>query len=257
MDLGHLAYPRPVATNRVVVLFTRGPGDEARAKGLPMEAGSRLFAGFMRTWRRRAREIGAELLAVVPASSTRSIARLLPNVRVAPQSGRDFGNQLECAFQSAFDGGAATVAAVAGDSPAPACETLENVFRHLEDSSRAMAITRAEDGGVNLLGFAASAPRNLTSVGWFGAGVSDDLTRLAEQCSLPLLVQASSFDIDNLGDVVELHRRSLSQAEWLPFRSLLAATLAQSYGPAPDSAATPETPAFPRDAVRGPPASSP
>lgn len=236
-----------------MVLFTRGPGEEARAKGLPREAGFRLFAGFIRTWRRRARAIGAEILAVAPQSSVRSVARLLPNVRVAAQSGGDFGDQLEAAFRLAFECGAATVAAAPGDAPALASEDLESVFRCLESSSRAMAIARAEDGGVNLLGFAAAAPRSLARVGWFGPGVSADLMRHAERFSLPLLVQGCSFDVDDLSDVAELHRRSLSRPEWLPFRSLLAAVLALPCDPLPNSRTVPETPAFPRDSVRGPP----
>jgi|GEM_PF-6483912 len=116
-----------------------------------------------------------------------------------------------------------------------------------------MSITRADDGGVNLLGFAAAAPRNLASVEWFGATVSADLTKHAERSSLPLLVQSSSYDIDDLGDVLELHRCSLSLLEWLPFRSLLAAVLAQQFDPTHTRAALPHTPAFPRDLVRGPP----
>jgi len=185
----------------------------------------RLFAEFIRGWQERARSVGAELLAVTPDRLAGILRRLLPRARVVLQQGEFFGERLEAAFQAAFAGEAASVVAVPGDAPPPNAEAIVNLFRHLEKYDDAMAIAPSEDGGVNLLGFARSAQRDLGSVAWFGPSVCSDLLSHSERFNLPLLVAAALFDIDQVEDVWKLYRRSLLDATWLSIRHLLAAVL--------------------------------
>lgn len=222
---------RAISSDRVILLFTRAPSEEAKAKGLPSGSGSRLFAAFIGRWRERASEAGAELIAVTPAASASSLRALLPDTRILLQSGASFGEQLESAFQAAFASAAKAVVTVPGDCPPLAVESLERAFRHLESDGRAMAMMPSEDGGVNLLGFSPSARRDLPGVCWFGPGVCVALRGQAACFGLPLLEAGSSADVDHIADVRAIYLRSLADPAWRPFRELLASLLLRAAYP--------------------------
>lgn len=209
---------------RTVLLFTRSPREEAKAKRLP-GSGARLFEELVRGWRERANEVGAELLAVTPEESAAGMEKLLPGAGLLLQQGNSFAEHLEAAFGAAFARGASAVAIVPGDCPPPEAEALEELFRGLEADGRAMAIAPAADGGVNLIGFAPDAERRLEDIAWFGPNVCRDLRFHAERLGLPLFMGALSFDVDDEADVRALYRRSAFDARWRRFRALLAEIL--------------------------------
>ena len=95
--------------SRTILLFTRAPEEEARAKRLPTVEGARLFTGLLKGWAQRALGAGAELLVVTPQRSATELSRLLPNARIEIQSQGSFAERVESAFAAAFRGGAGTV----------------------------------------------------------------------------------------------------------------------------------------------------
>lgn len=238
---------------RTVLLFTRGPRREAKAKRLP-GAGAKLFEQFVRAWRACASEVGAELVAVTPEESAGALEHLIPGVSLLPQEGDDFAGHVEAAFEAAFAHEASAAVIVPGDAPPPEATELRALFERLEADERAMAIAPAADGGVNLIGFAPRAERLPADIAWFSSNVCEQLRLHAERLRLPLYVGALCFDVDDMADVRALYLRSAFDSLWRRFRALLAATLngRTAYGALGITASSEPLVAAPRD--RGPPA---
>ena len=209
------------AIKRTILLFTRAPEAEARAKQLPVDAGSRLFEALLGGWRERAEQTHAELLVVAPAQSLAVMRRLLPSARIAAQEGASFGERLEAAFSFAFGHGADSVLMAGGDCPPLVLAEVEAAFAHLAGNRPALALAPAEDGGVNLIGFNASADRNLSHIHWLSSDVDRQLRETALASGLSLWLSASSPDLDRARDVAALYRRSRVASLWGSFRSFL------------------------------------
>lgn len=214
------------AARRAILLFTRAPEAEARAKGLPVEAGSRLFEAFLGGWRERAAQTGADLLVVAPSESVRTLRRLFPDACVAAQQGPSFGARVEAAFSFAFARGAGAVLMAGCDSPPLEAPEVEAAFAHLDSSAGAMALAPAEDGGVNAIGLNAAADRRIAHIRWLGADVDRQLRAFARRDGLALWLSSSSPDLDRVRDLAGLYRLSRFAARWRVFRALLRRLLA-------------------------------
>ena len=188
-------------SGRTVLLFTRAPEVEARAKRLPLAEGACLFAGFLRGWQDRARGAGADLLVVTPASSQAALARLLPQASIAAQAGESFAARIEAAFALAFERGASTVLMVGGDGPPLEPSDIHAAFAHLESHNRAFALTPSDDGGVNAIGFNAQAERPLSGIAWQSSDVFRQLTSEGLRCGLALFLTSSGYDLDGAANV--------------------------------------------------------
>jgi len=210
---------------RTILLFTRAPEAEARAKGLPVEDGARLFAAFLQGWRKLSAGAGAELRVVAPAASVRPLERLLPGVPVTQQRGPSFAARLESAFSDAFRQGAGAVLMVGGDGPPLELNAVRQAFSHLEAQDQALALVPAEDGGVSAIGFNRRAKRPLAGLRWLSSDVCRQLEAAAADCGLALLVTSIAQDLDRPRDVAALYRRSLADPSWRPFRRLLRCLL--------------------------------
>ena len=212
-------------TKRTILLFTRAPEAEARAKRLPVEAGSRLFEAFLVGWRERAEQANAQLLVAAPPQSRGTLRRLFPGTCVVSQEGPSFGARVENAFSLAFGRGADSVLMVGGDSPPLDRAEVEAAFAHLESQERSLALAPAPDGGVNLIGFSAKAERQLSHIAWLSADVDRQLRDTALGLGLALWVSPSSPDLDRARDLAELYRLSRFESRWRIFRSLLRQAL--------------------------------
>ena len=210
---------------RTILLFTRAPQAEARAKQLPLAEGALLFTGFLRSWQQRADETGSELLVVAPTSSTAALTRLLPNARIATQSGHSFAARVESAFALAFDRGTNAVLMVGGDGPPLSASDVQLAFAHLESHAGAVVLTPASDGGVNAIGFNAQAERSLAGIAWQSSDVCEQLKAEARRSDLALLLTSESHDLDSPGNVAPLYRFSRSESGWRVFRWLLQSLL--------------------------------
>jgi glycosyltransferase A (GT-A) superfamily protein (DUF2064 family) len=214
-----------MANGRTILLFTRAPEAEARAKHLPLADGSRLFAGFLRAWRHRADEAGAELLVVTPASSTATLARLLPDASLATQAGDSFAARIESAFALAFGRGTKAVLMVGGDGPPLPAADILHAFAHLESEAGAAVLTPSSDGGVNAIGFNARAERRLAGIAWQSSDVCGQLMEQAREAGLALFITPTGHDLDCAGNVALLYRLSRAEPHWRAFRWLLQALL--------------------------------
>lgn len=212
--------------SRTILLFTRAPEVEARAKQLPTAEGARLFAGFLKGWTERAQTSGAELVVVTPQQSLNGISRLLPDTRIVIQSQGSFAERVESAFSFVFREGAGAVLMVGGDSPPLDASDLEQAFRHLESNPKALVLTPADDGGVNSIGFSACAERPLAQIAWRSSDVFRQLCAEAHRLGLALFLTSAGCDLDHardIGPLYQLSRRTPSL--WRPFRWLLLSAL--------------------------------
>ncbi|MEX2264024.1 MAG: DUF2064 domain-containing protein [Bryobacteraceae bacterium] len=206
---------------RTILLFTRAPEAEARAKRLPIAEGTRLFVGFLKCWRQRAAEAGAELLVVTPVSSENSLARLLPDACIATQAEGSFAERVESAFASAFCRGAKAVLMVGGDGPPLEIADIRDAFAHLESRDPALVLAPGSDGGVNAIGFNARAKRPLAAIAWQSSDVCRQLQLEAVRFNLALLLTSPGHDLDCAGNIAALYRLSRGESGWSAFRWLL------------------------------------
>ena len=211
--------------SRTILLFTRAPEEEARAKRLPTVEGARLFTGLLKGWTQRALGAGAELLVVTPQASATELSRLLPNARIEIQSQGSFAERVESAFAAAFRGGAGTVLMAGGDTAPLDPAEIEKAFQHLESQAEALVLTPASDGGVNAIGFSAGARRSLANIAWQSSDVCRQLCQEGRRYGLALLLTTPGHDLDCAADIRSLYRLSRSLSCWKAFRWLLLAVL--------------------------------
>jgi glycosyltransferase A (GT-A) superfamily protein (DUF2064 family) len=241
-----------MASVRRILLFTREPRAEARAKRLPVKRGSRLFAGFLESWAAAARRLSAELLIVAPPRSVAALSRAVTGsgVTVECQRGQDFGERLDDAVRRALARDGSPVLVAGGDSPAPPLPVLDRAFDELERSGAALVLEPSPDGGVNLIGLSSRSIVPLASVPWNTPHVRSSRAAAASERGLAVHLLPEKHDIDHAGDVARAGEEARrSSAAWAPFRKLLAAALAPAapraaWAPPPVTAAVPaRTPA--------------
>lgn len=190
-----------IETMRTLVLFTRSPEAEARAKGLPRKAGARLFRALLASWSRTARAAGVRLALVAPAGQVAELAALCPGAAVETQRGETFAERLEDAVERAFARGASPVVIAGGDAAAPHPIALARVFDQLAAGDR-LVLGPSPDGGVNLIGLSRPAPALLAGVPWASAGVDLALRARAAALGLSLSLLPASIDVDRHADLV-------------------------------------------------------
>ncbi len=158
------AYDRLVM-RRVVVLFAREPGREARSKSLAAPGARGLFALFAEGWRRAAGECGARLILATPAEDRLAWRRCLrgaPDLPWMRQRGAFFGERLENAAREAASLGGRAV--LVGGDVRPSSVVLAEAFAALEAGADAV-LTPAPDGGFSLVGLPAEDVSLLARVG--------------------------------------------------------------------------------------------
>jgi glycosyltransferase A (GT-A) superfamily protein (DUF2064 family) len=137
---------------RILVLFAREPGREARAKGFPSREGADLFAEFAAGWLDAARRADAQLAIATPPEDRAAWRRRFSAFEEPLwliQRGRSFGERLERTARVAATLGANAV--LVGGDVVPSPETLEAAFRALERGASAV-LAPTPDGGVSLVG---------------------------------------------------------------------------------------------------------
>ena len=165
----------PVA-DRLLVVFARAPGREARDKGLPIERGSEFFTAVADEWRRAARRVGSAVAISAPPEDLRAWRRALagsPEVRWIEQRGASFGVRLEDTARRAASLARNTV--VTGGDVIPSVALLEAAFGALASGAGAV-IAPSHDGGVSMLSVPED-PDLLRSIGTRRRDVFRDLRR--------------------------------------------------------------------------------
>jgi uncharacterized protein len=138
-------------SDRLLVVFARAPGSEARDKGLPGEPASGFFAAILREWREAARLAGARVAISAPPEDLPAWRRALPDadgVSWIAQRGGSFGTRLEDTSRRAHR--LARHVVVTGGDVIPAAPALCAAFDALVSGADAV-IAPAPDGGVSIL----------------------------------------------------------------------------------------------------------
>jgi hypothetical protein len=224
-------------SRRCVLLFSRAPRAEARAKRVAAE---RLFDLARRRVAAAAASLdGVDLLMVTPVIPGTCGARRLA------QRGQGFGERLSNAFADARDLGYREIVVVPGDVPGLSASHLAAAFAALE--AQPTVLGPSPDGGVYLIGARGPVDRLFAGVRWCTGSVLADLRAHARAAALlPPLA-----DLDRAADLARLERDPALDA---PVRQLVReirrpALPRPSAGPPIRSRLS-----SPPDAQRGPPA---
>lgn len=225
-------------SRRCVLVFTRAPRNEARAKGL---ASSEPFFE-----RLRARTLSAASslpgAALVVAGDPGPFP-LPPGSRVLSQRGRTFGERLENAFADARALGFREIVVVGTDSPGLGVRELARAFDALRRHHAVLG--PAADGGVYLIGLRADAGI-LSGVRWRTGNV---LAQLLARRPDAAVLEGCLADLDGRAGLRALTAdRALDVDLAVLLRPRPPAALAPAPGPARPVFAGPSP-------LRGPPAS--
>jgi glycosyltransferase A (GT-A) superfamily protein (DUF2064 family) len=198
---------------RVLVLFARQPGCQARDKGLPAASGERLFAAFARGWADAATRCGARLIVATPDGDRSGWRRALPGTRfdLIEQRGSSLGSRLRFAARYAASGGGCVV--LVGGDVAPSAPSLAAAFELREGSADAV-LAPARDGGVSLVSL---REEDLDLLGGFvprDAALFRSLCRSLELRSRRVAIVEAAADVDGRRELRRLLRTaSLANAE--------------------------------------------
>lgn len=181
-------------SRRCVLLFSRAPRAEARAKRL--REAEPLFALAHRRVARAVRSLGGtDLLVVGPPGPGQP-----PGARRLDQRGASFGERLANAFAAARRLGYREVVAVPGDVPGLTAAHLRAAFAAL--GFHPVVLGPSPDGGVYLLGTREGADRLFEGVRWCTRFVLADLLgRAVRPAVLPALADVDgAADLDRLAE---------------------------------------------------------
>jgi glycosyltransferase A (GT-A) superfamily protein (DUF2064 family) len=212
---------------RGLLLFTRSPEEEALAKGLPLQSGSRLFGCLLDSWRDAALDTGAELLIAAPPSSVRSLAGRLArwSASIDSQRGASPSDRFRDAIRRAFEQGLEILLVAGGDSPPPARGLLELSFGLLETGEADVVLEPSTDGGANLIGLSGDCPAVLGPACWGSPKFAEDVSRAAAIRGDRLFRLPPVSDLDRIADVARALSKSFFDPVWRNLRPLLAAVL--------------------------------
>lgn len=210
-----------------LLLFTRSPEAEARAKGISPVAGARLFSRILASWRDAARAAGVRLVVATPASCRRKM-ELSPiggDALLLTQPPGGFGRRLESSAARTISLGFRKIVVVGGDSPAVAGEDLIGVFERLEARSGVCVLGPSMDGGVSLVGLTRAS---LPLLGAMTLRCGDQFRRSLEFLSrggFETHVLPARGEIDSPGDLARALEQGRDDSAWTPYRFLLAEAL--------------------------------
>jgi glycosyltransferase A (GT-A) superfamily protein (DUF2064 family) len=191
---------------RAVLLFTRSPESEAKAKPLSSRLSKadrvRLYTAFIRRVSQEAARLELPILIATdePDYNFRQFSERITTVFM--QQGNSFGDKLDAALSDAFSLGYDDLVIIGNDSPALDARDLAFAFSTLQHSPA--VIGTATDGGVSLLGFTqrgfAASRSALQTCRWETGFVTADLTALLAPLGLSRF--ASTPDIDTASDLI-------------------------------------------------------
>lgn len=229
------------SSRRALLVFTRSPEAEARAKGFALEQTAGLFAAFLASWKRAAEGAGASLLISTPPRCAKPIQAngLYEDVRFLVQSPARFGRRLASAVEGAFQLGFSSVSVVAGDTPAIPSAELDGVFEALERRDAPFVVGPACDGGVYLIGLPRADIGFLARVSLRNPRTCDEIVSSLEQGGKKVSLLASRDEVDSLADLQRLFRSSAANEIWGKYRFLLSLALEPAPSAAPESAPIP------------------
>jgi glycosyltransferase A (GT-A) superfamily protein (DUF2064 family) len=230
-----------LVADRLLVVFARAPGREARDKGLPLERGSGFFTAVADGWRRAARRVGAAVAISAPPEDLRAWRRALAgsrDVRWIEQRGASFGARLEDTARRAAS--LARHAVVTGGDVIPSVAVLEAAFAALASGAGAV-LAPSHDGGVSMLSLPED-PDLLRSIGTRRRDVFRDLRRRLTERGREIAIIDRVADVDGLRslrgapvtgtlrEMASLLRREAAARPFVSFESGRSANVSPAIG---------------------------
>jgi uncharacterized protein len=194
------------------------------ATGLPAEAVVDLYRSMLEDTLDLAGSVSTDIVAIVcPTSDVDDLSSWLPAIEIVGQQGEGLAAGLASALRIFINRGYRRVVALDGDSPQLLPETLDRAFQLLDAADVVMGPTI--DGGYYLVG-SKSARAELFDAQGMGTGSAlDSLTASAHGLGLQVALTETSYDVDEIEDLVRLARelrlfprRALRTAAWLAHR---------------------------------------
>jgi rSAM/selenodomain-associated transferase 1 len=206
-----------VAVGDVLLVFVKEPrAGQAKTRLIPdlgAEAAAQLYRALADEEIRATRPRGEEyerLFFFTPPAAQGAIASWLPGAELRHQHGRDLGDRMSHAFETAFAEGARRVAIVGTDVPWVSREIVLEAFDALD--AHDVVLGPARDGGYYLLAVGQPQPGLFQGIEWSTPSVFHSTVERAGGLGLGVRVLAPLTDIDTLEDI---------RTEWPRVRPLL------------------------------------
>jgi uncharacterized protein len=139
--------------------------------------------------------------AYAPASAP--FRRLVPRARCRPQRGRDLGARMEHAIDAELRDGGTRIVVIGSDVPHLSLDHLTEAVDALAADAD-VVLGPALDGGYWLIGVRAAAPALFRGMPWGGACVLAVTRNRAAAAGLQTRLLPSTFDVDEVPDLVRL-----------------------------------------------------
>lgn len=238
---------------RTLLLFSRSPEAEARAKNLSPAKAAELFAALCGSWAHAACRTGARLVVATPRHCRKSL-EANPAVWGADflmQKGSNLGERLARAARDAVAAGAQTLLIAAGDCPAPGTEELDGAFRALESSPGTAVLGPSRDGGFYLIGLPCEKIDLLQSIYPRQRDAFRQCREMLTAAGYEVSILSEIADLDSIRDLQRFSR--FGDHRWQPYRHLIVRALAPRR-PLPSKFALPGvSPVFSPSGPRAPP----
>lgn len=169
------------------------------------------------------------------ASATTYFGHTFRELRCTPQPDAGFGARLVSAMCAGFESGARRVAIVGSDIPHVSPEWLTQAFRHLDDSDLVLGPTL--DGGYYLIATNSPRPTLFEDIDWSSGREFAQTLELAAAFNLRVTFTESTFDIDDVRDLVRLHELIASKGPFVCSATARALATLSSTSPAKSQAA--------------------
>ena len=194
------------------------------ATGLPAEAVVDLYRSMLEDTLDLARSVSTDIVAIVcPTSDVGDLSSWLPAIEIVGQQGKGLAAGLASAFRIFINRGYRRVVALDGDSPQLLPETLDRAFQLLDAAD--VVVGPTIDGGYYLVGSKSVRAELFDAQGMGTGSALDSLTASAHGLGLQVALTETSYDVDEIEDLVRLARelrlfprRALRTAAWLAHR---------------------------------------
>ncbi len=203
---------------QAIVLFTRSPRTEAKAKplaGLSFLETQRLYASLTTTVLNEACTTGLPVIVATDDCSAAIFSEPSSSVQLLQQRGSSFGQRLSAATHDAFERGYDELVIIGNDCVNVTSQTLCNAFTELEASD--VVLGSAKDGGVYLIAAKNKSREEIHEIfencRWKTGFVQEDIYNNAANLKLRCALLETFTDIDSSRDFINViaHRAATSQ----------------------------------------------
>lgn len=139
-----------------------------------------------------------------PAEHADDFKKMATDATLFRQLGKDLGERLIHAFETAFSTGSRYAAAIGTDSPHMPADRITQAFSLLNGRNTDVVFGPAEDGGYYLVGMRDMHRELFRDIPWSTHDVMTESLARAESAGLSVAMLPSGFDLDSADDLLRL-----------------------------------------------------